>query len=176
MVEAGAVRTDEPAGHKCPRSLISDCGPILIRILAMAQTSDHLVLVVENCHLAQQVRDHPLAAPFVQITRHLRRAQDEINVPAIQPESLQPAIPAVSYDQHRRLRTCVDPETMRTIDLVGIFPKSAEGANKLGLLVVLIDVAGSVPITNVNVIVRSDGYIRRPVKYGGSATFLFVDI
>ena len=70
---------------------------------------------------------------------------------SLQRKALQAAIAAVGHDQHWRLRARVHPKAMRTIYLVVPFAQPGKGANKFGLLVVLIDEARSVTIADVDV-------------------------
>ena len=60
---------------------------------------------------------------------------------AIERKPLQAAVAAVGHDQQRRLSARIDPEAVRTIDLIVAFSQSAKGADELSLLVVLVDEA-----------------------------------
>src|ERR1041384_1071256 len=52
---------------------------------------------------------------------------------------------------------------MRTVNLIVAFPQSAESADELGLLVVLIDETRAVAVAHVDVAVRSYGNVGWPV-------------
>src|SRR6185369_1398967 len=174
MVEASAVGTNKPPGHKRPRRLSSGCPPIRLRIFAFAQGCHNFILPIENDHLTQQVCDHNVPVALVQETRHLRCALDGIDALPFQRKALQAAIAAVGHDQHWRLCARVHPKAVRTIYLVVPLAESGEGANEFSLLVVLIDKTRTVAIANVDVAVGSDGHVRRPVDNSGAVAFLLV--
>src|SRR5207245_6780127 len=90
------------------------------------------------------------------MTRHLGW---EIDVLAVQGKSLQSSVRAISHDQHWRFATGIDAETVRTIELAGALSQAAEGANKFGLLVVLVNVTGTVAVTDVDVTARGNGHV-----------------
>ena len=93
------------------------------------------------------------------MTRHLGCAEYEIDVLAVQGKSLQSSVRAISHDQHWRFATGIDAETVRTIELAGALSQAAEGANKFGLLVVLVNVTGTVAVTDVDVTARGSGHV-----------------
>ena len=72
--------------------------------------------------LLNRFRDHHVAIPLVQITRHLRRSENGVNVLAIEREPLQPAVAAVRYHQQRRFSARINPQAVRAINLVVTFP------------------------------------------------------
>src|ERR1700704_644869 len=93
------------------------------------------------------------------MTRHLRRAEYEIDVPAVQGKSLQSSVRGISHDQHWRFGAGVDPKTMRAIELAWVLSQAAEAAHKLSFLVVLVNVTGTVAVADVDVAAGCDGHV-----------------
>ncbi|MFZ0276024.1 MAG: hypothetical protein WA254_11735 [Candidatus Sulfotelmatobacter sp.] len=95
---------------------------------------------------------------------------------AVESKALQAAVAAVGYDEEWRVITLfipfcfkparIDPQAVRAIELIVGFAQSAEGANEFGFLAVLIDEAGAVSVTYVDVAVWGYGYVGWPVGYG----------
>src|SRR5215471_1888873 len=54
---------------------------------------------------------------------------------------------------------------MRAIQLVVTFSESSEASNELAFLAVLIDKARSISVTDVDVAIRCDGHVGRPVGH-----------
>src|SRR5208282_1219126 len=103
MVKTSAVRANEPAWRECTGSLISNRAPVLTRIFAFAQARDNVVVAVKNCDVTQEVGDDYGSISLVQVTRHLRCAQNRIHVLARQRKALEPAVAPVGHDEKRNL-------------------------------------------------------------------------
>ena len=78
---------------------------------------------------------------------------------AVERESLQTLVRAIRHDQNSRVPTSIYPQAVRAIQLAGSFAGSPEGSDELSVLVVLVDVAGTVAVTNVEVTVWSNRHI-----------------
>lgn len=97
VIEAGAVGADETAWGQGSGRLISNCAPIFIGILAVAEACDDFIGAIKDDYFAEKVCDYDFAIPFVKIAGHLRRTRDGVNMLAVESESLQSAVAAVGY-------------------------------------------------------------------------------
>src|SRR5260221_9512414 len=80
---------------------------------------------------------------------------------ALQRKVLQPMVAAVGHYDDRSRPPCVDPDSMRTIELAGCAAFSAPGSDVLRLWVVMMNPAQSIAIGDVDVAIRSYGDISR---------------
>src|SRR5258708_6187541 len=80
---------------------------------------------------------------------------------ALEGKVLQPMVAAVGHYDDRSRLPCVDPDSMRTIELAGRAALSAPGSDVLRLGVVVMNPAQSIAVGDVNVAIRSYGDISR---------------
>src|SRR5581483_122128 len=104
--------------------------PIVFRILAIAQGRGNVIVSIEHHNFAEQVRNYHAFIALVEVARHLCGSEDEVHMLAIERESLKPAVATVGYDQQRCLRARIDPQAVRTVELVITTPQSTEGADE----------------------------------------------
>ena len=150
MVDDAAMGANEFAGGEIVARFCAQLTPAIATITKMG---DQLVLFVEQGDFRCQIRYQHFALVQGEVAGHVRIV-DEMRVLPIQGKVLQAIVATVGNGQHFLLATAVNNDAVGGIELAGFFAFSTtEAANELAFLCVLVDKAGPVAITNVDVAV-----------------------
>ena len=143
--------------------------PDLAEIIgALAEMRDDGVLSVEDAHARFELRDYHQRSQRVEVA-WITQARHKSDVPAIQREGLDAVISAVGHRQDGRGPARVHPDSVRLIELSRLAPQSSEGADVAAFAVILIYVARSITVADIDIAVRRDRQVRRRVRNFGLA-------
>jgi hypothetical protein len=115
MTETSAMRTNKASGDKIAAILDPQLVCLFFRVLAFSKRCNYSVLPVEDNHFALQVGNDNFAISLVKIAGQLARAENKVNVLALQRESLQSRIRSVCHHEYGRIGASIDPNPVWTI-------------------------------------------------------------
>lgn len=129
--------------------------------LPITELRDHLIVAIQNTHLAVEIgTNHPFV-PGMKVARHAesRIVLDGLEMSAVQREGLYTPIPAVCYHQARLFTAWIHEETVRCVKLAVAVSRAADFAEKLSSGGESKHMMGAIPVANVKISVRGKRYV-----------------
>src|SRR5580704_486230 len=116
---------------------------------------DDSVVAIHQRDPRIEIRHHHIAIlPVIKMAWHVR-ALDKIDVLSFESESLDTFVSSVRHDKNWLFASAsIHDETVRATHLASLVPQAAKSPYVLALAVVLVDVAGSIAIADVDVAIR----------------------